>query len=144
MTSVTGKITSWFLPRVSVARVAGSTHKSARNTSNAKAVQHKKGSGENLQGQWFASKRWRQKHAWKTSKVLQSDCKVYRICPSRQPRSCHLTANDITFVGAEPVDVLCIRRLSENNFAKLFSESLRMHKTSTGSAPTKVMSLAVR
>jgi hypothetical protein len=47
-------------------------------------------------------------------------------------------------VGTEPVDVLCIRRLSENNFAKLFSESLWMHKTSAGSAPTKVMSSAVR
>jgi hypothetical protein len=45
-------------------------------------------------------------------------------------------ADDITFVGAEPVDVLCIQRLSEKNFAKLFSESLRMHKTSTGSVPT--------
>ena len=95
----------------------GPHHKSARNTSNAKAVQHKKGSGENLQSQLFASKRWRQKHACKTSKVLQSDCKVYRICPSWQPRSCHLTADDITFVGAEPVDVLCIWRLSESNFA---------------------------
>ena len=48
MTSVTGDITRGFEPRVSVARVAGSTHKSARNTSNAKAVQHKKGSGEKL------------------------------------------------------------------------------------------------
>ena len=37
----------------------------------------------------------------------------------------------------EPVDVLCIWRLSENNFAKLFSESLQMHKTSTGSRSHK-------
>ena len=58
-------------------------HVSARNTSNAKAVQHKKGSGENLQSQWFASKRWRQKymHVVETSKVLQSDCKVYKHLP---------------------------------------------------------------
>ena len=55
-----GKSRRGFEPGSASQESPGPQHKSTRNTSNAKAVQHEKGSGENLQSQWFASKRWRQ------------------------------------------------------------------------------------
>ena len=133
MTSVTGKYHAWV-------RTPGQRRKSRRVHTISLHVTPlmqrlcsiRKGVGKNLQSQWFASKRWRQNMHVNPQRFCKATVKSTEYARAGNHEAVISRPMTLLLWEREPVDVLYIRRLSENNFAKLLSEDHRLHKTPTG------------